>query len=51
MGWVILGIAVAGFIWLWVKASRSPRIGVDRAYEVETDQITKRGPRRGGGPI
>jgi hypothetical protein len=52
MGWVILGIAVVGFIWLWVKASRSPRIGDQRAYEIETDQLGKRGPRRsGGGPM
>lgn len=51
MGWVILGAGVVGFAWLWRKASRSPRTGVDRAYEIETDQIAKHGPRRGGGPM
>jgi len=51
MGWVILGVLVAVFVWLWIKASRSPRTGVDTAYEVETDQLGKRGPRRGGGPM
>lgn len=46
MGWFILGVAVAGFVWLWIKASRSPRTGVGKAYEIETDQIAKHGPRR-----
>jgi hypothetical protein len=51
MGWVILGIAVVGVIWAWRKYGRSPRTGQDLAYKVETDQIAKHGPRRGGGPM
>lgn len=44
MGWVILGFLVAVFVWLWIKASRSPRTGVDHAHKVETDQMAKHGP-------
>ena len=47
MGWVILGVLVAVFTWLWIKASRSPRGGgEDIAQQVLTDQSAKHGPRR-----
>jgi hypothetical protein len=52
MGWVILGVAVAGFVWLWIKASRSPRGGgEDVAQDVLTQQSANRGPRQTGGPM
>ncbi len=52
MGWVILGIAVVGFVWLWIKASRSPRGGgEDVAQKTLTDQSANRGPRQTGGPM
>jgi len=52
MGWVVLGAAVAGFVWLWIKASRSPRGGGEAiAQQVLTEQSAKRGSRQTGGPL